>query len=141
MKPVLAVAGVAVMALFGLLMLNSNAVPVGVKDAGLGAGAAATQAVGAAGGAVKAVTQAITDAAAAATGGPVAPVATQSASDSWVAAELTQDQIKARIAGADISEADRVVLMGAFQQADGDPAALQSVLDKLKIALTSAKKK
>jgi hypothetical protein len=57
------------------------------------------------------------------------------------ASELSQDEIKTRIAKADIAETDRLALMGAFKHAAGDPAALQSVLDKLRMAIAAAKKK
>jgi hypothetical protein len=60
---------------------------------------------------------------------------------SWSAADLTRDQIMARIANADVSEPDRVQLMAAFTHAKGDTVAMQSVLDKLKLALEAAKKK
>ena len=60
---------------------------------------------------------------------------------SWSAADLTRDQIMARIADADVSEPDRVQLMAAFTQSKGDGVAMQSVLDRLKLALDAAKKK
>ena len=47
----------------------------------------------------------------------------------------------ARIADADVSEPDRVQLMAAFTQSKGDGVAMQSVLDRLKLALDAAKKK
>ncbi|MBI1218776.1 MAG: hypothetical protein GC186_09540 [Rhodobacteraceae bacterium] len=80
--------------------------------------------------------------------GPTAPgresavvSATPKPAVSWSAADLTRDQIMARIANADVSEPDRVQLMAAFTQSKGDPVSMQSVLDKLRLALEAAKKK
>lgn len=60
---------------------------------------------------------------------------------SWSAADLTRDEVMARITTADVSEPDRVQLMAAFTHAKGDGVAMQSVLDKLKLAIETAKKK
>lgn len=70
-------------------------------------------------------------------------IANPQPAESWSAASLTRDQIMARIANADVSEPDRVQLMAAFTQSKGDPVSMQSVLDKLKLALEAetAKKK
>lgn len=64
----------------------------------------------------------------------------QGTGTSWEAKDLTLDEIKTRIAGADIAETDRLSLMDAFRKARGDPAVLQSVLDKLKMAVAAQAK-
>ncbi|WP_127903201.1 hypothetical protein [Solirhodobacter olei] len=73
---------------------------------------------------------------------PVRPAAKAAAdkAPSWKAADLSQDEIKTRIARADIAETDRLALMTAFKHAAGDAAQLQSVLDKLRMAIASKKK-
>lgn len=154
MKPVLAVAVVAVLALSGLAILSRGAILAGAQTdtaapdaaAGKAADAAVDTAVqvakGVAQGAAAAVTQAVTDAASAASDGavsppaPAAPAAVAGAQPSWRAAELTPEQIKQRIADADIAETDRLALMQAFREAQ-DAAGMQAVLDKLRLAIAA----
>ncbi len=58
----------------------------------------------------------------------------------WDAQALTLDEIKERIAKADIAETDRLQLIVAFRAAKEDRTALQSVLDKLRLAMQAAVK-
>lgn len=142
---VLAAGGAAVAAaLFWHLPAGAGAAAV----AGRTADTAAQVATGLASGAAAAVKTALADAAApvpgasapAPGGKPAAAAGTQVAGSPvdegpagvWSAAALTRDQIKARIADAAISEADRVQLSEAFQQA-GDATSVQAVLDRLKL--------
>lgn len=132
MKPVVAGAIVAVLAVGGVVMIRQGGPEVPAM-----APAPATKA--------SLRTGVVKPAGAAAASAPkaasTAPDAAADKTVSWKASELSQDEIKTRIAKADISETDRLALMGAFKHAAGDPAALQSVLDKLRLAIAAAKKK
>ncbi|MDE3028411.1 MAG: hypothetical protein KGH84_08435, partial [Paracoccaceae bacterium] len=93
-------------------------------------------------GAAQAVKQAVSDAVGAATdsaintspppgsnsAAPTAQAVAAAAKMSWSVATLSLDQIKSRIASADIPETTRQKVMIAFDDAKGDPVKLQSVL-------------
>jgi hypothetical protein len=100
-------------------------------------------------GAAQAVKQAVSDAVGAATdsaintppppgsngAAPTPQAVAAAAKMSWSVATLSLDQIKSRIASADIPETTRQKVMIAFDEAKGDPVKLQSVLDQLKKAM------
>ncbi len=100
-------------------------------------------------GAAQAVKQAVSDAVGAATNSavdtapppgsngaaPTAKAAAAAAKMSWSVATLSLDEIKSRIAAADIPETTREKVMIAFDDAKGDPVKLQSVLDQLRKAM------
>lgn len=71
---------------------------------------------------------------------PLQAAGTGTAAPVWDAHQLTLDEIKDRIAKADIAETDRLQLIAAFRAAKEDRTALQSVLDKLVLAMQAAKK-